>query len=100
MLFKNLSIENRKRFLQNFRRRSEIYQVEQKHKNVTRNPNVALAIYDQNNPYDMVSVRGKVVEQVNGDAAEKYIDKLTRNTWGLGFSIGITENMIFRSTNF
>ena len=48
----------------------------------------------------MVSVRGKVVEQVNGDAAEKYIDKLTRNTWGLGFSIGITENMIFRSTNF
>jgi general stress protein 26 len=23
-----------------------------KHKNVSRNPNVALAIYDQNNPYD------------------------------------------------
>jgi uncharacterized pyridoxamine 5'-phosphate oxidase family protein len=32
-----------------------------KHKNVSRNPNVALAIYDQNNPYNMVSVRGKVV---------------------------------------
>jgi PPOX class probable F420-dependent enzyme len=41
-----------------------------KHKNVLRNPNVGLAIYDQNNPYDMVSVRGKVVQQVNGDAAE------------------------------
>lgn len=53
-----------------------------KQKNVSRNPNVALAIYDQNNPYDMVSVRGKVVEQVNGDAAEKHIDKLARNTWG------------------
>jgi uncharacterized pyridoxamine 5'-phosphate oxidase family protein len=35
-----------------------------KQKNVSRNPNIALAIYDQNNPYDMVSIRGKVVEQV------------------------------------
>jgi PPOX class probable F420-dependent enzyme len=54
-----------------------------KHKNVSRNPNVALAIYDQNNPYDMVSVRGKVVEQVNGDAAEKHIDKLAKKYIGL-----------------
>src|SRR5918997_6643233 len=54
-----------------------------KHKNVSRNPNVALAIYDQNNPYDMVSVRGKVVEQVNGDAAEKHIDKLAKKYMGL-----------------
>ena len=63
-----------------------------KHKNVSRNPNVALAIYDQNNPYDMVSVRSKVVEQVNGDAAEKHIDKLAKKYMGLdiypGFSGG------------
>ena len=37
-----------------------------KQKNVSRNPNIALAIVDQNNPYDMVSVRGKVVEQIRG----------------------------------
>lgn len=54
-----------------------------KQKNVSRNPNVALAIYDQNNPYDMVSVRGKVVEQVNGNAAEKHIDKLAKKYMGL-----------------
>ena len=54
-----------------------------KQKNVSRNPNVALAIYDQNNPYDMVSIRGKVVEQVNGDAAEKHIDKLAKKYMGL-----------------
>lgn len=54
-----------------------------KQKNVSRNPNVALAIYDQNNPYDMVSVRGRVVEQVNGDAAEKHIDKLAKKYMGL-----------------
>jgi hypothetical protein len=31
----------------------------------------------------MVSVRGKVVEQVNGDAAEKHIDKLAKKYMGL-----------------
>jgi hypothetical protein len=30
----------------------------------------------------MASVGGKVVEQVNGDAAEKYIDKLTMKYMG------------------
>ena len=54
-----------------------------KQKNVSRNSNVALAIYDQNNPYDMVSVRGRVVEQVSGDVAEKHIDKLAKKYMGL-----------------
>ena len=54
-----------------------------KQKNVSRNPNVALAIYDQTNPYDMVSVRGRVVEQVSGDVAEKHIDKLAKKYMGL-----------------
>ncbi|MFZ0742249.1 MAG: hypothetical protein WAM54_11710 [Nitrososphaeraceae archaeon] len=31
----------------------------------------------------MDSVRGKVVEQVNGDAAEKHIDKLAKKCMGL-----------------
>jgi hypothetical protein len=31
----------------------------------------------------MVSVRGKVVKQVNGDAAEKHIDKLAKKYMGL-----------------
>jgi PPOX class probable F420-dependent enzyme len=53
-----------------------------KQKNVSQNPNIALAIIDQNNPYDMVSVRGKVVEQVKGDAAEQHIDKLAKKYLG------------------
>ena len=53
-----------------------------KQKNVSRNPNIALAITDQNNPYDMVSVRGKVVEQIKGDAAEQHIDKLAKKYLG------------------
>jgi PPOX class probable F420-dependent enzyme len=53
-----------------------------KQKNVSQNPNIALAIVDQNNPYDMVSVRGKVVEQIRGDIAEQHIDKLAKKYLG------------------
>src|SRR2546430_704122 len=37
-----------------------------KHRNVKKNPNVALAITDQNNPYNLVVIRGKVVDQLTG----------------------------------
>lgn len=49
-----------------------------KQKNIARDGRVALAIADQNNPYDMVTVRGKVVEQITGQEAEKHIDKLAK----------------------
>jgi PPOX class probable F420-dependent enzyme len=53
-----------------------------KQRNVSRNPNVGLAVFDQSNPYDMVSLRGKVVEQVTGDTVEKHIDKLAKKYLG------------------
>jgi PPOX class probable F420-dependent enzyme len=53
-----------------------------KHKNISRDPRVALAIADQNNPYDMVTVRGTTIEQVTGDAAEKHIDKMANKYIG------------------
>lgn len=53
-----------------------------KQKNVSRDNRVALAIADQNNPYDMVTVRGKVVEQITGKRAEEHIDKLARKYLG------------------
>jgi PPOX class probable F420-dependent enzyme len=49
-----------------------------KQKNISRDPRVALAIADQNNPYDMVTIRGKVIEQISGDPAEEHIDKLAK----------------------
>ena len=49
-----------------------------KQKNISRDPRVALAIADQNNPYDMVTIRGKVTEQITGDLAEQHIDKLAK----------------------
>ena len=49
-----------------------------KQKNLARDPRVAVSIVDSGNPYDMVTVRGKVVEQVTGEAAESHIDKLAK----------------------
>jgi len=49
-----------------------------KQKNISRDPRVALAIADQNNPYDVVTIRGEVIEQITGVPAEEHIDKLAK----------------------
>jgi PPOX class probable F420-dependent enzyme len=54
-----------------------------KERNVKKNPHVALAITDQNNPYDLVVIRGKVVEKVTGFAAENHIDKMAKKYRGV-----------------
>ncbi len=48
-----------------------------KHKNISRDPRVAICVVDQNNPYQMVVVRGRVFEQTN-EGAEEHIDKLAK----------------------
>jgi len=49
-----------------------------------------LAVTDHNNPYDTVTIRGKVIEQITGDEAERHIDKLTKKYIG-------AENILGRS---
>ena len=34
-----------------------------KQRNVSRDPRIAISIVDRNNPYNMVTIRGKVIEQ-------------------------------------
>jgi uncharacterized pyridoxamine 5'-phosphate oxidase family protein len=53
-----------------------------KHKNISRDPRIAICMVDQKNPYHMVIVRGRVVEQIN-EGAEEHIDKLAKNTLAL-----------------
>jgi PPOX class probable F420-dependent enzyme len=53
-----------------------------KQKNISRDGRVALAIADQSNPYDMVTIRGKVVEQITGSVAEEHVDKLAKKYMG------------------
>ncbi|MDG7001190.1 MAG: PPOX class F420-dependent oxidoreductase [Nitrososphaerota archaeon] len=54
----------------------------QKAKNLQREPRIAIAVTDQANPYSMISIRGKVVEQIAGKEAEEHIDKLAKKYLG------------------
>jgi PPOX class probable F420-dependent enzyme len=49
----------------------------QKNKNVTRDPRVTVGVFDMANPYDYVSIKGKVVKKVTGKAADEHIDQLS-----------------------
>ena len=49
----------------------------QKYKNVERDPRVTLMIWDHEDPYRFVEVRGEVVEKVKGPEAREHIDKLS-----------------------
>jgi PPOX class probable F420-dependent enzyme len=49
----------------------------QKNKNVTRDPRVTIGIFDQSNPYEYVSISGKVVKKVTGKAATDHINMLS-----------------------
>jgi PPOX class probable F420-dependent enzyme len=44
-----------------------------KHRNISRDPRIAICVIDQENPYHMVTVRGKVVEQTNRVLMRKWI---------------------------
>jgi len=48
-----------------------------KHRNILRDPRVAIAITDSRNPYRMVAIKGKVTE-VTTEGAEEHIDKLAK----------------------
>ena len=53
-----------------------------KQKNISRDPHVAISIVDQNNPYQMVTIRGKVIEQTSS-GADDHIDKLAKRYLGV-----------------
>ncbi len=53
-----------------------------KDENVMRDPRVAVAVFDQSNPYNMVTIRGKVVERTT-NGAEEHIDKMAKKYLGL-----------------
>ncbi len=53
-----------------------------KEKNIRRDNRIALSIYDQENPYNMVTVRGKVTD-LTEEGADEHIDKLAKKYFGL-----------------
>jgi PPOX class probable F420-dependent enzyme len=53
-----------------------------KHKNISRDPRVAVSVADQGNPYNMVTVQGTVIEQTT-KGADAHIDKLAKKYMGV-----------------
>jgi len=53
-----------------------------KHKNVLRDPRVAVSVVSHNNPLDMTTIRGKVVEIIQ-DYEYKHADKLAKKYLGV-----------------
>lgn len=62
-----------------------------KQRNVTRDPRVAVSIVDQHNVYNMITVRGRVIEQTT-KGADEHIDKLAKKYLGV-------DKYPFRSPN-
>lgn len=53
-----------------------------KYANVTRDPRVAVTIWDRDDPYRYVEVRGRVVGEVGGQQARDHIDALAQRYFG------------------
>jgi PPOX class probable F420-dependent enzyme len=53
-----------------------------KQESISRDPCVAISIADHNNPYEMVTIRGKVIEQ-NTEGTVEHADKLAKKYMGL-----------------
>lgn len=68
-----------------------------KFKNVERDPRVTVTIWDADNPYSFVEVRGRVVDTVTGDEARGNIDALSQKYMGRDYASDIqSERVILR----
>jgi PPOX class probable F420-dependent enzyme len=68
-----------------------------KFKNVEADPRVTVTIWDAENPYSFVEVRGRVVESVTGDEARSSIDALSQTYMGRDYANEIqSERVILR----
>jgi PPOX class probable F420-dependent enzyme len=73
----------------------------QKYRNVERDPRVTITIWDSEDPYRFVEVRGKVVEKVHGPEAREHIDELSYKYRGSPYKTRIkSERVVLRISPF
>jgi PPOX class probable F420-dependent enzyme len=54
-----------------------------KKRNISRDPRIAISVVEQYNPYNMVSIKGRVIEQTS-DGADEHLHKLAKKYLGIG----------------
>lgn len=68
-----------------------------KFSNVTNDPRVTVNVWDVDNPYRYLEMRGKVVDTVRGDEARAHIDELARRFTGADYANPIgSERVILK----
>jgi PPOX class probable F420-dependent enzyme len=65
-----------------------------KYKNASRDPRVTVTVWDADNPYRYVEARGRVVEEVRGDAARANIDELAQKYMGTEYQNPIQSERV------
>jgi PPOX class probable F420-dependent enzyme len=66
----------------------------QKFRNVERDPRVTVTIWDKEDPYRFVEVRGEVVEKVKGMEAREHIDELSHKYRGKPYQTPIRSQRV------
>ena len=67
--------------------------------NITRQPNVTVLLWDRDNPYHYVEVRGAVTATITGSVADQQLEQLARKYTGQAFAGDIeSERVILEIT--
>jgi PPOX class probable F420-dependent enzyme len=59
------------------------FETSTKNKNITKDPRIAISVVENNNPYNMVSIKGKVIERTT-EGADEHLKKLAKRYLGIG----------------
>ena len=65
-----------------------------KYRNAVRDPRVTVTVWDAATPYRYIEARGRVVEEVRGDAARAHIDELSQKYSGTDYPAAITSERV------
>jgi PPOX class probable F420-dependent enzyme len=56
-------------------------------RNLRRDPRIAISVADERNPYRSVLIRGRVVEEIDGDEAIAIMDRMSNRYVGTDFPV-------------
>lgn len=59
------------------------FETSTKNKNITKDPRIAISVVENNNPYNMVSIKGRVIERTT-EGADEHLKKLAKRYLGIG----------------
>jgi len=59
------------------------FETSAKNKHLTKDKRIALSVVEQNNPFNMVSIKGKVIDQTT-EGADEHLKRLAKKYLGIG----------------